>query len=131
MCKQTTRNDASPFPTAVNIIRTNATSIQSFFPGQTQETTPGEASPSPPQEAVEEIAQNRHKAVTKAVTWRREADAKKNRPRDIEQGEQCGWFFKCLKIRNFNFRHTSMDASSIQVKCLKRSPPLRMIKKPV
>jgi len=99
MRKQTTRDDASPSPAAADITRTNATSIRPFFPGQTQETTPDEASPSPPQEAVEEIAQNRQKAIRqKAITWRSEADAKTNRPRDIEQGEQCGWFFKCLKI---------------------------------
>ena len=92
LCFDIITDTRSPSPAAVDITRRNTTSIQ--FPGQTQDTTPDEASPSPPQEAVEEIAQNRHKGVT----WRREADAKKNRPRDIEQGEQCGWFFKCLKI---------------------------------
>eukprot|EP00588_Corethron_pennatum_P021590 CAMPEP_0194323586 /NCGR_PEP_ID=MMETSP0171-20130528/25837_1 /TAXON_ID=218684 /ORGANISM="Corethron pennatum, Strain L29A3" /LENGTH=80 /DNA_ID=CAMNT_0039082265 /DNA_START=149 /DNA_END=390 /DNA_ORIENTATION=+ len=55
----------------------NAASIQSFFPGQTQDTTPEEPSPSS-QEAVEEIAQSRHKGVT----WCGEADAKTNKPGD-------------------------------------------------
>merc|ERR1740139_355869 len=88
-------SDSSSPGQAVDITRTNVTSSRTRFPGQTQETTCDEASPSPPPAAVKEIAQNTYRR--KGVTWCRETDAEKrertekdamtNEPRDIEEGE--------------------------------------------
>ena len=119
LCFDIITDTRSPSPAAVDITRTNVTSSRTRFPGQTQETTCDEASPSPPPAAVKEIAQNTYRH--KGVTWRGETDAEKrertekdamtNEPGDIEEGELCGWFVNVLKFEILTSTVHRWDAS--------------------